>query len=744
MSRLFVSLISAAGYGLLFALQYHYRTQRGRMGAWLGGFFAVSAVLGVASAILSAVPEGHWLGYVAMFGWAATQFCLVFLTLEYWGRQPQWSATIVMAGWLLLLAAASLFTQSTPLFGAPVDELLHFPALNVAGILFLVSWVIIGLGLLIFTLYSSTRAPLPLYANRLLYWAIALALALAGQVLFVLHSPVLSGFGVGVQLLGAGGLLYGVTSHRVFDVRGSARVMVGHFLSTILMAGVIIIAILGVNMLAEGDSFESAFPLVLGSAFLLAVLYQLCLPWAEKFIARVASSQGHDSTAIVEIYARTIGHILEIETLATVAMDTINEVLEIRRGGLMLLTKENGVGIVQPVGGRGSVPSTPMLFAWDGPFLSHFVREKQLLLQYDIDVLPKFHSLSQEQRQWLAGLQMAVYVPILADELPIGFLAIGPKVSGLPYRANELKLLQILGGQTVVALTNARLFDDMKKLNAEIQLLNEDMRRSNERLHNMDQVKTDFITIASHELRTPLTQVKGYADILDAMAEDGSLASDDGRRLLSRISRATEQLENVITAMLDVSQIDVDAMSLNLTSIKLDSVLRISLEPLVEVIRQRRLMLTVQGIRDLPPIVGDFQRLVQLAGNLAGNAVKYTPDGGRITIRAQIIEGQDGADQEVELVFADTGVGIDPRDHELVFDKFFRAYDPKLHSTSSTKFMGAGPGLGLSIVRGIVQAHGGRIWVESPGHDPDRCPGSEFHVILPLKASRPVEGLLPS
>ena len=157
MSRLFVSLISAAGYGLLFALLYHYRAQRGRMGAWLGGFFAASAVVGVVSAILSAVPEGHWLGYVAMFGWAATQFCLVFLTLEYWGRQPQWSATIVMAGWLLLLAAASLFTQSTPLFGAPIDKLLQFPALNVAGILFLNGWVIIGLGLLIFTLYSSTR-----------------------------------------------------------------------------------------------------------------------------------------------------------------------------------------------------------------------------------------------------------------------------------------------------------------------------------------------------------------------------------------------------------------------------------------------------------------------------------------------------------------------------------------------------------------------------------------------------------
>ena len=163
--------------------------------------------------------------------------------------------------------------------------------------------------------------------------------------------------------------------------------------------------------------------------------------------------------------------------------------------------------------------------------------------------------------------------------------------------------------------------------------------------------------------------------------------------------------------MLDVSQIDVDAMALNLTEVRLDSVLRIAIEPLVEAIRQRRLVLNVQGFRDLPVISGDFQRLVQVVGNLASNAVKYTPDGGRITISARKIEDQEANVTEVELIFADTGVGVDPRDHELIFDKFFRTYDPKLHSTGSTKFQGAGPGLGLSIVRGIVKAHGGRIWL---------------------------------
>jgi signal transduction histidine kinase len=375
-----------------------------------------------------------------------------------------------------------------------------------------------------------------------------------------------------------------------------------------------------------------------------------------------------------------------------------------------------------------------MSFSTEGPFLSYFYRQRQPLLQYDLDVLPEYRSLDKGQRDWLSNLEAAVYSPIFTDESLIGMLAIGPMISGVPYRTNELKMLQVLAGQTVAALTNARLFDDMKNLNVEIQDLNEDLRSSNERLQNMDEVKTDFITIASHELRTPLTQIKGYIDILDAMVEDGTLSSDEGQELIGRIGRATDQLEKVISAMLDVSQIDVDAMALNLTEVRLDSVLRIALEPLVEAIRERRLALTVRGFRDLPAIEGDFQRLVQVVSNLASNAVKYTPDGGKITIGAEVIKDQQGDSIEIELVFKDTGVGVNPQDHELIFDKFFRTYDPKMHSTGSTKFQGAGPGLGLSIVRGIVEAHGGRIWLESAGHDPESCPGSEFHVILPLKA----------
>jgi hypothetical protein len=95
------------------------------------------------------------------------------------------------------------------------------------------------------------------------------------------------------------------------------------------------------------------------------------------------------------------------------------------------------------------------------------------------------------------------------------------------------------------------------------------------------------------------------------------------------------------------------------------------------------------------------------------------------------MHNDDTGKDELQVSIKDTGIGIDPKNHEAIFEKFFRAFDPGLHSTGSTKFMGAGPGLGLTIAKGVIEGHGGRIWVESPGFDADKLPGSTFNIIIP-------------
>ena len=147
---------------------------------------------------------------------------------------------------------------------------------------------------------------------------------------------------------------------------------------------------------------------------------------------------------------------------------------------------------------------------------------------------------------------------------------------------------------------------------------------------------------------------------------------------------------------------------------------------------QRQISLVVNDLSGLPYVEADSVRLEQALQALLSNAIKFTPDGGQITIsgrRATPMPGQEC----VELLIADTGIGVDPEERDLIFDKFYRGENPLLHSTAEARFKGAGPGLGLAIAKGIVEAHGGRVWVESPGRDEKICPGSTFYVRLPVR-----------
>jgi signal transduction histidine kinase len=147
---------------------------------------------------------------------------------------------------------------------------------------------------------------------------------------------------------------------------------------------------------------------------------------------------------------------------------------------------------------------------------------------------------------------------------------------------------------------------------------------------------------------------------------------------------------------------------------------------------ERRLTLTFDGLAALPSIQADPDQLQKVLYHLVMNAIKYTPNGGGITASGRKVEGQDGA-EEVEVVISDTGIGIDPKDRERIFEKFYQTGEIELHSSGKTSFKGGGPGLGLAIARGIVEAHGGRMWVESPCHDEVTNPGSRFFVRLPVK-----------
>jgi signal transduction histidine kinase len=262
----------------------------------------------------------------------------------------------------------------------------------------------------------------------------------------------------------------------------------------------------------------------------------------------------------------------------------------------------------------------------------------------------------------------------------------------------------------------------------------EELERLRRTVAVLDRTKSDFINIAAHELKTPLTIIRGYSSILASeLSADPSFEA-----VLQGMSTGIGRLQVLIQDMIDVSLIDSNVLNLALEPASLYDIARLAIDDLRAEALDRNLRIVMSRFPSQVEVMYfDASRMYQVFTNIIGNAIKFTPDGGCIAIDVQILAEPDTAGEFVEIVVSDTGIGISAEDLPHIFRKFYRVGDVELHSTSKTAFRGGGPGLGLAIAKGIVEAHGGRIWAESAGFDELRCPGSVFRIMLPIHVEQP-------
>ena len=304
------------------------------------------------------------------------------------------------------------------------------------------------------------------------------------------------------------------------------------------------------------------------------------------------------------------------------------------------------------------------------------------------------------------------------------------------FSPGDMTALSTLADQVAVALRNVRLYDEVHRLNedleAQVTQRTAELEKAYQQLELLDRSKSDFITVVSHELRTPLTLINGFSQML---SDDEVVVSDALRKqLVDGIVAGAQRMGGIVDSMLDVVRIDSRTLRLDTEPVNLHELLTTLSVRLAPAIQQRHHKLTIEALADLPQIEADSAEIGKVFDELLSNAIKYTPDGGEVTVHGSCLTpSPDTEDSYVEIVVQDTGIGIGPDHLELIFAKFYRTGDVSLHSSGRTKFKAGGPGLGLTVARGIVEAHGGHIWVESPGHDEQKLPGSKFHVILPVK-----------
>ena len=217
------------------------------------------------------------------------------------------------------------------------------------------------------------------------------------------------------------------------------------------------------------------------------------------------------------------------------------------------------------------------------------------------------------------------------------------------------------------------------------------------------------------------------------LEEPEILANPSWKRQVEGITNGAFRMQAIVDSMLDVARLDTRTLQLQYQPTDMAKLIESAIRETDDALQKRNLTLQVQDMQDLPEIEVDPAELRKVFNELLSNAIKFTPDGGKITITGQLLLPQrSDEDLYIEVVVSDTGIGIAPEVQDLIFSKFYRAGDVWLHSSGRTKFKGGGPGLGLALAQGIVQAHGGHIWVESPGYDEVKLPGSKFHVVLPV------------
>lgn len=425
--------------------------------------------------------------------------------------------------------------------------------------------------------------------------------------------------------------------------------------------------------------------------------------------------------------SRHLSSLKNIEKLPEQILEQLNQVLPFERA-VLLLEDVNGSPVIQAHRG---MPKNANLDEFNlqvngVDFYQMVARQGEAVVIADIQ------TKQWSQPAWLPRDTSWLGVPLYSKDNVIGLLLLSRASDS--FTEDDSLLASNFSAQAAVSLENSRLYNEVTSMNQVMERMVakrvEELNNAYQTLEKHDKNKSAFIQVAAHELRTPLTVIKGYLGMLksDPVIQNNQILLP----AIEGVLRGTERLHQVVDSMLDVARLENQTITPHIESVNLGLILRLILKDYVEDVKTRRLNLTLdEAIKQIPALSADPELLKKALDHIIVNAIKFTPDGGSIHIAAKVIEDSKRG-KMVELSVKDTGIGIDPEHHKIIFEKLYQLGEVQLHSSSRTNFKGGGAGLGLAIASGIVKALQGTIWVESEKRDEETFPGSTFFVRLPL------------
>jgi signal transduction histidine kinase len=336
-----------------------------------------------------------------------------------------------------------------------------------------------------------------------------------------------------------------------------------------------------------------------------------------------------------------------------------------------------------------------------GSITARAIQTRSLVHIPDVQADPEFE-LTEAARA--SSIRSTLSVPMIREGEVIGAITVD-RSDPKPFLDKQIGLVKIFADQAVIAIENVRLFTELAASNREIA-------EKSQQLEVASQHKSEFLANMSHELRTPLNAVIGFSEVLlQRMFGELNAKQDE---YLQDIYASGQHLLSLINDILDLSKIEAGRMELELTDFDLPTALDNALTLIRERAGRRGIALHLSIDERLGQMRADERKIRQVVLNVLSNAIKFTPEGGRIDVAAV------PRDEFVEVSVSDSGIGIAPEDQEAVFEEFRQV------GTAAKKVEGTG--LGLSLSRKFIELHGGRIWVQS-----QLGIGSTFTFTIPVR-----------
>jgi signal transduction histidine kinase len=354
----------------------------------------------------------------------------------------------------------------------------------------------------------------------------------------------------------------------------------------------------------------------------------------------------------------------------------------------------------------------PIFYAGDGQSVTERALER-LCQQY---AKTGVNSRADEELISVERLPTGERAIVLELALPTRQISLATLAVAVPHGAEitlDSDILDSFVERITLAVENASLYRTLADRSQDLQRAYSDLATAHQELLSVDEMKTNFLANVSHELRTPLTSIRSFSELLLEYEDDPEVQKE----FLRIISTESERLTRLVNDVLDISRIEAGHMNWQMTSVEVSELLADLGRTFAPLISLAHLTFDVQIVSELTRVHADRDRLHQVIANLLNNAMKFTPAGGVIVLRGEIVDG------DVRVSVSDTGIGVAESDQERIFEKFQQVGDTLTDKPRGT-------GLGLPICRDIVEHHQGRMWVEStPGV------GSTFTVALPTESA---------